>query len=344
MDTTQQTTAQSFRELEATQHTTARSFRERCIPNNLLVTYSLPFLCIWSLAIWFGVTRGVDFLSETSWSMTPPAGSASVRARDIVVPNFPQKRRQYAFKQAVLIVALHPDRTSVTSTAVRDLTAQVINSTLHACPSALPLKDGLCWWREAFGIFVPEMPADFERSDYVSDNETATMIVLTNNYGFGVAGNRYQVAAWQLLEETIDKWQQTHPLGSLFQVGTTHEQMLLDAAQKGVISDFEHGDMATLPIAFIILLLACGPPALLVLVTLPVTLLSSFWVLSQIATGAWLCTTGHFKGGRCPGTPKVNFPSFVPAILINMIIALSLDYSLFLLTRCVHRRAALVQQ
>jgi uncharacterized membrane protein YdfJ with MMPL/SSD domain len=83
--------------------------------------------------------------------------------------------------------------------------------------------------------------------------------------------------------------------------------------------------MITLPIAWTILLFSCGRSACLVLVTLPVTLLVTFWLLNQVATGEWFA--------RQDGTAAVDFPSFTPAIFINMIIAISLDYSLFILSR-----------
>ena len=41
----------------------------------------------------------------------------------------------------------------------------------------------------------------------------------------------------------------------------------------GVVRDLERGDLITLPIAWLIVLCSCGPSALLILITLPVTLL-----------------------------------------------------------------------
>ena len=128
--------------------------------------------------------------------------------------------------------------------------------------------------------------------------------------------------AWKRLNHTINAWLMEQALstasgdatnGDYYQVGFTHMQMLLAAGQKGVPKDIERGDMTTLPIAWVILLLSCGPSAVLVLVTLPVTLFVTFWLLNEVATGEWFA--------QHDGSAAVDFPSFTPAIFINMIIA-----------------------
>jgi uncharacterized membrane protein YdfJ with MMPL/SSD domain len=75
----------------------------------------------------------------------------------------------------------------------------------------------------------------------------------------------------------------------------------------------------TLPIALLILLFACGGPALAVLLTLPATFLSSFMLLTAVA--------GDGKHGT------LAFASFTPAIFLNTLIAVTLDYALFILSR-----------
>ena len=86
--------------------------------------------------------------------------------------------------------------------------------------------------------------------------------------------------------------------GDHYTVGLTHEQMLLAAGQKGVIGDFKHGDMVTLPIAWLILLASTGPSAVLVLLTLPTTLLVSFWVLDEVATGRCVSISSVMRASK----------------------------------------------
>lgn len=307
--------------------------RESCTGRNVIATYSLPLIFIWVIALYLGATRGLNFLSETNDDgilSRDPSSPGWVAAR-AVGEYFLQKVDHYPFSQAVVVTLKEPSLPDATvkSAAVANLTALVLNSTLGLCdvlPSANEDLLRACWWRQAHGIFVWDKAADFDEADYLSpDNRSATLIVLETNRGFGATGPG-QLAAWQHLQAAIDSWLIHH--GEEFTVGSTHEQMLLHAAQTRVPADFERGDLATLPIAFLILCWACGPPALLVLVTLPMTLLSSLYVLSQIATGELLC-----KAATCPGPPLVAFPSFAPALFINTVIALSFDYTLFFLSR-----------
>ena len=287
----------------------------------------LPWVLLWAAVFYWGLLEGPNFLQHTDSSLQEPAGSPSQLADHELYHSCPQKLMRYTFPHAVVIVAKDPLSRSVWAPEVAELTSIVLNATLGSC-GVLPRSthSHLCWWRKAAGIFVARDSddIDLESADYVSpDNVTATMIVIDNNHGFGLTGNPRVRTAWHHLQAAIDRWLSVH--GGAFTVGSTHEQMILDAAQQGIIGDFEHGDMITLPIAWLILLLACGPSAGLALVTLPVTLLGTFASLDKIATGEWLCQqTAAHHGCRKPIT---KFATFVPAIFINMMIAISLDYT-----------------
>jgi hypothetical protein len=280
--------------------------------NHFLAATSLPFVLIWGYILFLGVTQGLQFLKDTHWSLEPPPGSPSLVAKMTAASYFSrQKDFKYALSQAVLVVAKRPDSTyKIKHEAVANLTKEVINATLGMC-DYLPKHQNMCWWRDAYGIYVhnmndskdpilfEELDIDVERDFLSKDNITSTMILLTNNNHFGAAGNKEQVAAWDHLQDTLDTW--LLEWGDHYYASTTHEQMLLSDSEKGVIKDFEHGDMITLPIAWCILLLSCGPSAVLVLITLPVTLLGSFYVLDQIATGTWIPVIdqhNHLKGSK----------------------------------------------
>jgi hypothetical protein len=322
-------------------------------------------IALWSYAVFLGASRGLNFLHDTNWSLQAPVGSPAYKAQNAARQFLVQKSAQYEFSQGVLVVAQDPATYPVTHKTVRDLTQRMLDATLARCDSDISRIDHrfggpVCWWRDMHGVFAPDGNAlapnrtvgasrtfeslDVDVSGLISpDNRTATLVVWSTNAGFGVAGNRWQVEAWRRLQDSIDAWLAAASTpsgdphratnGALYTVGLTHEQMLLDAGQKGVIKDFEHGDMITLPIAWGILLLVCGPSAALVLVTLPVTALVSFWVLDQVATGRWFASDSQITHANPYGTPRVAFPSFTPAIFINEIIAISLDYGLFMLTR-----------
>ncbi len=347
--------------------------RRHRVLRQLLVGLALPVLVAWAGALYLGATRGLAFLGHTSWSLDAPPGSPSRVGRQIVRGFFSsgQHAVRSPLSQAVLVTARRPSDTEydVLHPVVRAFTQRLADATLGDCGDDIrlpPEKLRLCWWQGMHGVFAPDADAYYPHfdkplgpartpaaedvdvwRDLISpDNKTSTMLLFDIAWGFGGAGNPRQVAAWDKLTSFLDAWS-SEPLtsdaadadvvvgggapltnGDLYEVGTTHIQMLLDAAQKGVALEFEHGDMITLPIAWFILVLATGPPAVLVLVTLPSTLLFAFWVLDQIATGNLL---GVVVNGVVQ--PRVNFPSFVPAVFVNIGLAISLDYALFMLKR-----------
>lgn len=322
----------------------ARALRERCSFENIVVLFSLPALLVWTVALYGGATGGLFLLQDLRFDFHAPADSPSVVAQHRAIDLFPQKVMQYQFSHGVVVVAKSPDVASAAGPAVRALTVAVHRETIGACergelPSLPPrgiMPPVACWWREAYGLYMAK-PDDFLRSDYLSaDGRSASLIVLTTNFGVGPIGVM-QRTAWTRLQGAIDEWLLESTDGvrhsDAYYVGSTHEQMLLDAASQGVVADFERGDATTLPIACLLLLLACGRAAILVLLTLPATLLASFYILEQIANGTWLCVDGYGPHGACPGYPRVALPTFCPAILINVLVALSLDYTLFILTR-----------
>ena len=137
------------------ERTPMQSFRKRCTVENYIAMYSLPSLVAWLSIICLGATQGLKFLGETRWKLESPPGSASSVADDYIRLHFPQKLSQYAFSQAVLVVAKTPDEASIYSPAVSNLTLLVINATLDSCGSlpAAPLT-GVCWWRRPMGLFV----------------------------------------------------------------------------------------------------------------------------------------------------------------------------------------------
>ena len=327
----------------------------------LVLACGVTFAC-WGWLLYLGATQGLDFLKNTKWSISSPPGSRSELADNVAGEYLVQKGQQYSLSQAALVVAKQPGTHPVTAPAVRKLTQKLLEATVGRCDAGVS-KDvsengGLltCWYRNMHGIFVPDAnalaPARacgaarlFEDRDLdvwadlaSPDNRSATLILWDINNHFGDAGNKWQVEAWSRLQTAIGAWKTEHQEAGqlqnqdLYEVGFTHYQMLLNAGQTGVIADFEHGDMITLPIAWLILLAFCGPPAVLVLITLPVTLLTVFYLLNQVATGNWF--------PLADGSARVDFPAFTPAIYINMMIAISLDYGLFVLTRYSEEVAA----
>ena len=82
---------------------------------------------------------------------------------------------------------------------------------------------------------------------------------------------------------------------------------------------FEHADIITLPIACLVLFAVVGAPCVLVIFTLSASALTGFLIMIPMATAS--------------KDKRVNFPSFSPSIFVCMLLAMALDYALFLFVR-----------
>lgn len=156
---------------------------------------------------------------------------------------------------------------TVRAQPIENFTQLVLDNTLTACPNLIS-HDNRCWWRNVYGLFVADGEALaphrttgpvrlYEESDLdlqtqliSEDNRTATMILMDTNNRFGGAGNKGEVSAWDNLQGAIDRWLAEEVTwapervsggsyvgtvnGDHYSVGMTHEQMLLDASQKGM--------------------------------------------------------------------------------------------------------------
>ena len=190
--------------------------------------------------------------SHTGWRLAARKGSPTSNAIERYGAPFPQREFEYPYSFACLVVSAKPDTHPVLSLDVEGLTRVVVNATVGSCPDDAP-----CWWRRAEGIYVPDQGLDFDPALFVtSDRKTATLIRILTNHGFD--GGAMEVA-WTAAEARIAKWmsnQTAFSSGSMYSVSYTHEEMLLREASSHLVADFEHGDMITLPIAWLMLLLS----------------------------------------------------------------------------------------
>ena len=130
-------------------------------------------------------------------------------------------------------------------------------------------------------------------------------------------GNTYQYSHFDNLQKNhIDKFVASNPQ---YNVEQTYEQLILRDGQTQVIGDFEHADIITLPIACLVLFAVVGAPCVLVTFTLSASALTGFLIMIPMATAS--------------KDKRVNFPSFSPSIFVCMLLAMALDYALFLFVR-----------
>jgi len=102
--------------------------------------------------------------------------------------------------------------------------------------------------------------------------------------------------------------------GLPFVVEVVENNQLLLETQDAAVSSVAAGDICTVPLALLVLVGSVGPSAFLVLLFIPLGIVFGFSALLPVAR-------------------ETAFMSFVPSILVSVCVAMTCDYTLFLLAR-----------
>eukprot|EP01052_Picozoa_sp_SAG31_P007636 SAG31_NODE_367_length_16811_cov_20.811584_7_plen_795_part_00 len=175
----------------------------------------------------------------------------------------------------------------------------ILNATVGSCAEQ---PDSICYWRKL---------------EYAANSTDGRSRLLLFNVNGGFHPNDHKGGMYSQWDELAAHIQAEGPFSDKLAVQLCHESMLLRDAKDETIRDFEMGDGVTLPLAWAVLMFVVGPPGLLVLLTLPMSLLISFCINAHLAAKAY----GY------------HFASFSPSIFISMLVALNNDFALFILVR-----------
>lgn len=273
----------------------------------------------WSIVLYFGITDGLDFFNNTHWNLDSPASSPSNVAKVAFSKHLPHFFEIMPF-QAIVVMSTRTRGQSVLTPAIEKF---VEKFSILANNNSLPAP-WKCFNRRVESYFAYDTIAEREamRRHYVMPGNETTLLFITTNDGVPNTG---KYLYFDKLQSEIDSFLKTKE-GQKYQISMTYEQLLLRDAKNNAIGDFEKGDMITLPISFLILFMVVGMPASLVVFTLACAGLGGFLVLTPFARG-WHDHIDPHKIHR------VNFASFTPSMFVCCLIALSLDYALFILVR-----------
>ncbi|RNF05524.1 MmpL efflux pump [Trypanosoma rangeli] len=118
----------------------------------------------------------------------------------------------------------------------------------------------------------------------------------------------------RVVSSVIDAWCNEHT--ATFTQEYTSTQLVSDDAAAGILGDLLHVDVISLPMAFLVLSYCLGSVRLLLVPFL-----------------AFSCTVSIAFGIMYPVSLLLEVSSFAPELTVGVVAALSIDYSLFILTR-----------
>lgn len=271
----------------------------------------------WCVVDYFGVKYGLAFFSNTHWSLKSPPTSPSNLAEEAFKKHLPHFFQTMPFK-GIVVVSTKTEGHSVLTPEIERFAAEFAEMANNNSLSA----PWLCFNRQfdSYFTFDTDAERDAARSTYVLQGNETTLMFITTNSG---VPNDAKYNYFGRLQRKIDQFLATGEGGG-YEISMSYEQLLLRDSKNAAIGDFEKGDMITLPISLLILFAAVGTPALLVLFTLASGGLAGLLVIAPMAKG-------HHDAMH--KLHRVNFASFTPSIFVCMLVAMSLDYALFLLVR-----------
>ncbi len=262
--------------------------------------YKIYIIIFWAIMLGFGIWLGPKFLDETSTTFDPPEDSPSAIAEEVMIQEFPTIANQTS-----IIVLLRTTNSS----------EDVINSKTH------DIHDDIVTIIESFeksdiilSILSYYILVDYGypeiASDLVSSGNRSMLINIELDYeehksdvGLFIDYIREELSEIQYDEEEI----------SVYLTGFI---VMYVEMREATEEDMTRMDIIVIPLALLVLAIFLRSIKLMIIpiLSMGLSILTSFLVMYPIAK-TW------------------DIFSFVPSIMMSLVIALSIDYSLFLLTR-----------
>lgn len=253
-----------------------------------------PIIFFWVLVtIYVAGLYASNFIPSTSNGYKPPEGSEAALAENLMNAYFPNKLDEQAH-----IIILHDENENIISTKLADFTSKLYTE-YHDHDRFTSLG----------GYFIfANTELDSVKMEYVSDDMHTSLLVLELN------GN----SAFQIeIAEELRDFTHSYDFGQIeaYVIGTI--ELDIDT-ETSIENDLSTIDTITIPLVFLATIFLIGNWRYIFLTLLPVlmTIGISFGILERLIN-----ETG------------IAIQSFVPSVLISLTLGISVDYSLFLLSR-----------
>ncbi|MCG3222490.1 MAG: MMPL family transporter [Candidatus Heimdallarchaeota archaeon] len=262
--------------------------------------YKIYVIIFWVIMLGFGIWLGPKFLDETSTTFDPPEDSPSAIAEEVMIQEFPTIANQTS-----IIVLLRTTNSSedVVNSKTHDIHDDIVTIIESFEKSEIILSILSYYILVDYGY--PEIA-----SDLVSSGNRSMLINIELDYeehksdvGLFIDYVREELSEIQYDEEEI----------SVYLTGFI---VMYIEMREATEEDMTRMDLIVIPLALLVLAIFLRSIKLMIIpiLSMSLSILISFLVMYPIAK-TW------------------DIFSFVPSIMMSLVIALSIDYSLFLLTR-----------
>ncbi len=267
--------------------------------HEFLKKYKVVVLVIWVIIFAFGIWLGPKFLNETSTNFEAPANSPSVIAEKVFATEFPGYENETSM---IMVIRMVNDSESVVNNDTESFCSQVIDSILNSSFDHIVLS---------VLSYYSLVDAGFSQvaDGFVSTEERSMLLTIDLIYD---EENSSIGAFVEYLREEVHKINTSEDFNVYL---TGYLVMYLDM-QDATEEDLLRMDLIVIPIALLVLAFVLRSLKLMILpiASMGISILASFLIMYPLAL-IW------------------DIFSFVPSIMMSLVIALSIDYSLFLLSR-----------
>jgi uncharacterized membrane protein YdfJ with MMPL/SSD domain len=280
---------------------------------SLLYNHRFKVLLVWLLSIGIGGYFASQFFHHTVIEYEPPPGSDGYIAKERFSQYFPDQARQEA--AVILVENLASD--PVTSEDYLRKFSFYLNDTLHSSPHADLIHHLLGYY------FVPDEVVEIAasaskdpRSNFLSTNNASSFVVVNFQ-----TTNKKVVSGE--IRKAIQAFNAHNPeLSSNYRTHVTGFEAMGNDTQDGVEHDAIRMDVLAVPLALLLFWLFLRNVRMLVIPVLSTltAAIYSFALMYPIAVYVVKVTT------------------MAPTLMVSMIIAVSTDYVLFMLTRFIEER------
>ncbi len=267
--------------------------------HKFLEKYKIAIIVFWIVILGVGVWLGPRFLDETSSNFEAPEDSPSAIADSILAEEFPKYMNQTS---AVIILRMKNENESIINSQTEGFCSDIVDDIYDSEFDEYIVS-----------ILNYYILVDANLSSYASalvSTEERSMIV-NIEFEYEEEGN----TLGSFIEFLRKEIEELHTSEEFVVYLTGFYVMYIDM-QEATAEDLTKMDMIVLPIALVVLAFVLRSLKLMIIpiASMGISILTSFLIMYPLAL-VW------------------DIFSFVPSIMMSLVIALSIDYSLFLLTR-----------
>jgi uncharacterized membrane protein YdfJ with MMPL/SSD domain len=279
----------------------------------ILNTCKYLVLFIWICALGASVYLGPRMLNSTKDSFSAPTGTPAAIAQEVWTKQYPEQAQGHSL--IVLLTSNDKNQSIIYGdgyTYALSVDTQLRTALLNRTESELEHASDYVNIISYFNTITSPVPA--LASSLIAPDELSMVFNIEYN---GQKDNGGNTAIGEIVKHIRSFVSNINTQGGKYSLGVTGGDALDADIGNSASKDFEHTDAIILPIALFVLMIYLKSFRLMVLPLLNVilSLLGAFAVMYPIAL--WL----------------LHVSSFAPSIMASLTVAMSVDYSLFLLTR-----------